>query len=150
MNNDNLYKGDIFCETLEAHIAKTSIATQWQTLCETKLGFPHAETSEEPILRKEPFWRLFGVVVQARMDFLAVFDEAVKIDQANQEFLSDLQRHSTRRGKPICSVPEDILLLLILRRGGAFLTQRYVREVLHLDPRIAEAIIDCLGLPEVK
>ena len=76
------------------------------------------------------------------------FDAAVTIDEANKDFLRVLQRSCKSRGKEIVSVPEDLLTILILKRGGPFLTQRYVREVIQFEPRIGEALIDCLGIPE--
>jgi len=147
-NNDGLYRGDVFLDTLQSHLKATGIASKWQKVCEKELGFPHGEVSEAPIRRMEPFWRLFGTVVHARIEFLSDFDAAVAVDDANRSFLRRLQTSSKSRRRDIFSVPEDILVFLVLRNGGALLTRRYIREVVQFDPCIGEAIIDCLNVPE--
>lgn len=145
--NDGIYKGDVFYETLESHLATTKIGGKWQAVCETELGFPHGEVSPDPIQGMHPYVRLFGTVVHARIEFLADFDRAVTVDDDNKLFLQKLQAASSSRGRKIVAVPEDLLLMLILKGGGPFLTQRYVRECAGFDPRITEAIFDCLTIP---
>ncbi len=112
-----------------------------------ELGFPGWEAPDNPILQMEPYVKLFGIVVHARIQFLSDFDKVVVMNVDNKEYLRRLQAACRSRGREFIAVPEDILSLLVLKHGGEFLTQRYVREVLQFEPRIGEAVIDCLGIP---
>ncbi len=146
--NDGLYKGDLLYESFEDHLKKTQIANTWQKICENELDFPHGQVSDAPIRRLEPFWRLFAAVVHARIEMLSDFDSVVATTEDNKAFLRKLRTNSKSRGREIFSVPEDMLLLLVLKKGGKFLTQRYVREVVQFEPRLGEAIIDTLAGPD--
>jgi hypothetical protein len=79
---------------------------------------------------------------------LSDFDSVVATTEDNKAFLRKLRTNSKSRGREIFSVPEDMLLLLVLKKGGKFLTQRYVREVVQFEPRLGEAIIDTLAGPD--